>query len=68
MTTGNKLWAIGRAVERALADKDSFAVWQHRDGSDLWAVRTYVAADPRDFVRSYMVTCTGHTATVHPYS
>lgn len=56
MTTGNKLWAIGRAVERALAENDTFYVYQYGLlNSDDWAVRISSAAPPRGFHRRFTV-------------
>lgn len=51
MTTGNKVWAFGHAVERVAGDHGGMIVYRHDKNEDDYAVRHSSAEGPRDFRR-----------------
>lgn len=58
--------AIGRAVERAMQDADSFCVYQHRDYPSEYIVKTRASSPPRNFKRIFTAEGNAHDkATVY---
>lgn len=52
-TVYTKHQAIGRAVERAMQDADSFCVYQHKNYPDEYIVQTRASSSPRNFKRIF---------------
>lgn len=57
-TVYTKAHAIGRAVERAYADCDSYTVYQHRSGDNDFIVKNSAAAlGTSDFRKVFTARC-----------